>query len=73
MYEKACFKTLRNVKGPNPNFESKEKNQNDRKLYVICNLVNHFQWEKYFLVGSLETSIINLCVRYILNNVNNLK
>ena len=41
--------------------------------YVICNLVIHFHWEKYFLVGSLETSIINLCVRYILNNVNNLK
>ena len=37
--------------------------------YVICNLVNHFHWEKYLLVGSHEKSIINLCARYILNNV----
>ena len=37
--------------------------------YVICSLVNHFHWEKYLLVGSHEKSIINLCARYILNNV----
>ena len=32
MGEKACFKTPHNIKGPNPNFESYGKNQNDTKL-----------------------------------------